>query len=43
MGVNQPELRPLHNRVQELAYEFEEFKIHYIPREENREADVLVE
>ena len=42
-GVNQPELRPLRNRVQELADEFEEFEIHYIPREENWEADALVE
>jgi ribonuclease HI len=42
-GVNQPELRPLRNRVQELADEFKEFEIHYIPREENREADALVE
>jgi ribonuclease HI len=42
-GVNQPELRPLRDRVQELADEFEEFKIHYIPREENWEADELVD
>ncbi len=42
-GVNQPELRPLRNRVQELADEFEQFEIRYIPREENWEADELVE
>ena len=42
-GVNQSELRPLHNRVQELADKFEEFEIHYIPREENWEADELVD
>jgi len=42
-GVNQPELRPLRDRVQELADEFEQFEIHYIPREENWEADELVE
>ena len=42
-GVNQPELRPLRDRVQELADEFEEFEIHYIPREENWEADELVD
>jgi ribonuclease HI len=42
-GVNQPELRPLHNRVQELADEFERFEIQHIPREENWEADELVD
>ena len=42
-GVNQQELRPLHNRVQELADEFEQFEIQHIPREENWEADELVE
>ncbi|WP_280535413.1 ribonuclease HI family protein [Halopenitus sp. POP-27] len=42
-GVNQPELRPLRNRVQELADEFEKFEIQYIPREENWEADELVD
>lgn len=42
-GVNQPELRPLHNRVQKLADEFEQFEIQHIPREENWEADELVE
>jgi hypothetical protein len=41
--VNQPELHPLRNRVQELADGFEEFEIHYIPREENWEADELVD
>jgi len=42
-GVNQPELRPLRNRVQELADEFEQFEIQHIPREENRKADELVD
>jgi len=42
-GVNQPELRPLHNRVRELADKFEQFEIRHIPREENWEADALVE
>ena len=41
-GVNQPELRPLRNRVQELAEEFEQFEIQHIPREENKDADALV-
>jgi ribonuclease HI len=31
------------NCVQELTDEFEEFEIRYIPREENRKADSLVE
>jgi ribonuclease HI len=42
-GVNQPELRPLHDRVQELVDEFEQFEIQHIPREENWEADELVD
>jgi ribonuclease HI len=42
-GVNQPELRPLRNRVQELADGFEEFEIQHIPREENWKADELVD
>ena len=42
-GVNQPELRPLRNRVQELAEEFENFEIRHVSRDENREADELVE
>jgi len=42
-GVNQPELRPPYNRVQELADEFEQFEIRHIPREENWGADELVE
>ena len=42
-GVNKPKLRPLHERVQKLADEFEQFEIQYIPREKNREADALVE
>lgn len=42
-GLNQPELRPLRNRVQELAEEFEEFKIQHIPRDENWKADELLD
>jgi ribonuclease HI len=42
-GVNQPELRPLRNRVQALAEEFESFEIHHVPRDENWEADELVD
>lgn len=42
-GVSEAELRPLRDRAQELADEFEEFEIQYIPREENWKADELVE
>jgi len=42
-GVNELELRPLRNRVQELAKEFKMFEIHRISRDENCEADELVE
>jgi ribonuclease HI len=42
-GVNEPELRPLRNRVQELAGEFESFDIQHVSRDENWEADELVE
>lgn len=42
-NVNQPELRPLRNRVQELAEEFDHFEIQHVSRDENREADGLVE
>ena len=41
--MNQPELRPLRNRAQELADEFEQFEIQHIPREENWKADELVD
>jgi ribonuclease HI len=40
--TNEPHLGELRTRVQELADEFEEFEMHYIPREENWEADELV-
>jgi len=36
-------LRELRDRVQELTEEFETVEIQHIPREENREADALVE
>jgi ribonuclease HI len=42
-GVNEPELRPLRDRVQELAAEFESFDIQHVSRDENWEADELVE
>ena len=42
-NVGEPELRPLRNRAQEVAGEFETFEIHYIPREENWKADELVD
>jgi ribonuclease HI len=42
-GVNEPELRPLRNRVLELAEDFKSFEIQHVSRSENREADELVE
>lgn len=42
-GVNEPSLYPLHERAQELAEEFERFEIRHVPRDENWEADQLVE
>jgi ribonuclease HI len=42
-GVNEPELRPLRNRVQGLAEEFDSFEIQHVSRDENWEADELVE
>ena len=41
--VNEPELRPLCDNVQELAKEFDKFEIQHIPREENMDADELVD
>lgn len=41
--TREPHLRELRDRVREVADEFEQFEIHHIPREENREADALVE
>ena len=41
--MNEPEFRPLRNRVQELAKEFERFEIQHVSRDENWEADELVE
>jgi ribonuclease HI len=41
--VKKSELRPLRNRVQELAKEFDTFEIKYVSRDKNREADALVE
>jgi ribonuclease HI len=41
--TNEPHLRKLRDSAQELADEFEQFEIQHIPREENREADALVE
>jgi len=42
-GVNQPELRPPRDRVQELAGEFERFERQHVPREQNWDADEFVE
>jgi ribonuclease HI len=41
--TKEPHLRKLRDRAQEVTYEFETFEIQHIPREENREADTLVE
>jgi ribonuclease HI len=41
--TKEPRLRELRDRVRELAEEFEQFEIRHIPREENWEADALVE
>jgi ribonuclease HI len=41
--TNEPHLRKLRDSAQELADEFEQFEIQHIPRDENREADALVE
>ena len=42
-SVNEPELRSLRDRVQELADGFENFEIRHVSRDENWEADELVE
>jgi len=39
--VKEPHLRVLHGRVMEHIKEFDSFEIESIPREENREADLL--
>ena len=41
--INDDELRRLNERVQALTSEFESFEIREIPREENSEADDLVD
>jgi ribonuclease HI len=41
--TNKPHLGELRDRAQELAEEFETFEIVWVDREENREADALVE
>jgi ribonuclease HI len=42
-GVNEPSLYPLHDHATELAEKFEKFEIRHLPREENWEADRLVD
>ena len=42
-SVNEPKLHPLRERVQELADGFEDFEIRHVSRDENWEADELVE
>ena len=39
--VLEPKLRPLYERLAELSYKFKEFKVQWIPREQNKEADRL--
>ncbi len=39
--VKHPDLRPLHERAKKQAGALESFTIHYVPREQNREADDL--
>ncbi len=39
--VKHPDLRPLHERAKKQAAGLETFVIQYVPREQNREADVL--
>lgn len=41
--TKEPRLRELRDRAQDLVEEFDTFEIRHIPREENREADALVE
>ena len=41
--TKEPRLRELRDRVREVVEEFEQFEIQHVPREENREADALVE
>lgn len=40
--VKSEELRPLHERAKKMAQSFESFRIDHIYREQNREADALV-
>jgi ribonuclease HI len=42
-NLNEPELRPLRDRAQELAEEFDSFEIQHVSRDENWEADELVD
>jgi len=42
-SVNEESLRPLYDRIQELISEFEQFDIEHMPRDQNQEADRLVE
>jgi ribonuclease HI len=41
--IKEPRLRELRDRVRGVAEEFEQFEVQHIPREENWEADELVE
>jgi ribonuclease HI len=40
--VRHPDLKPLYARAQELIARFDEFRIEHVRREENREADRLL-
>jgi ribonuclease HI len=41
--TKEPRLRELRDRARDLTEEFEKFEIQHIPREENKEADELVD
>jgi ribonuclease HI len=42
-GVNSDAIRPLHAEVEALAAEFEAFAIEHVGRDDNRQADALVD
>lgn len=41
--TKEPHFREIRDRVRKVADKFEQFEIQHIPREDNREADALVE
>jgi ribonuclease HI len=42
-GVKDQKLQELHGLVQQLMNRFDEFRLQHVPREQNREADELVD